>query len=90
MDLFRSKNYDIEGIQKVLKIKDKLRGGFRQKNPDFHLSYWTHDKMLKLSVGIFKHYLPRARGDSGVKPFQNTYVFDTTEPQNSLYGEFIK
>jgi hypothetical protein len=46
--------------------------------------------MLKLSVGIFKHYLPRARGDSGVKPFQNTYVFDTTEPQNSLYGEFIK
>jgi hypothetical protein len=31
MDLFRSKNYDIEEIQKVLKIKDKLGGGLGKK-----------------------------------------------------------
>lgn len=91
LDLFQSENYSNEIIPESLRHKDPLKGSFRAENPDFHLSFWSHDKLFKISRNCgFETYLPGQRGKSSCKPFNNTCVFDTTEPQYSLYGELIK
>ncbi len=91
LDLFQRENYSIEKIPEALRLKDSLQGAFRPENPDFHLSFWSHPKLLKFSrICGFETYLPGQRGKSSYKPFNNTCVFDTTEPQYSLYGELIK
>lgn len=91
LDLFQRENYSIEKIPEALRLRDSLQGSFRPDNPDFHLSFWSHSKLLKLSrICGFETYLPGQRGKSSYKPFNNTCVFDTTEPQYSLYGELIK
>lgn len=91
LDLFHSERYSFERIPEILRQKDPLNGLFRPENPDFHLSFWSHDKLLKMSRNCgFETYLPGQRGKSFYEPFNNTCVFDTTEPQYSLYGEMIK
>ncbi|HEY9098382.1 MAG TPA: methyltransferase domain-containing protein [Thiobacillus sp.] len=91
LDLFERENYSYEKIPEALRLKDSLHGSFRPGNPDFHLSFWSHSKLSNLSRACgFETYLPGQRGRSSYKPFNNTCVFDTTEPQYSLYGELIK
>jgi hypothetical protein len=91
IDIFHNENNSYKNIPEILRGKDPLHGSFRPENPDFHLSFWTHEKLLQISRDCgFDTYLPGQRGRSLFEPFNNTCVFDTTEPQYSLYGEMIK
>ena len=70
--------------------KRGLSSSFRESNPEFHISHWNHEKLANLSRDVgFDYYLPLYRGSSSKPPFRNIDVFDTTEPQVSLYGEFF-
>lgn len=70
--------------------KRGLSSAFRESNPEFHISHWNHEKLAAISREVgFEYYLPLYRGSSTQAPFRNIEVFDTTEPQVSLYGEFI-
>lgn len=67
-----------------------LSSDFRESNPEFHISHWNHEKLASASEEAgFDYYLPLYRGSSTKPPFRNIEVFDTTEPQVSLYGEFV-
>jgi SAM-dependent methyltransferase len=91
IDLFHTEEYSFHKIPLALLNKDLLEGKFRPKNPDYHLSFWSHEKLLEICHKYgFRIYFPRQRGISAFKPFSNTCLFDTTEPQYSLYGELIK
>jgi predicted SAM-dependent methyltransferase len=87
----RKNNYDINDLYKNISQKFKISKKFDYKNPGRHISFWSHEKLSKLSNSLgFKFYLPFYKGSSLTEPFKNTEVFDTTESQWSLYGELIK
>jgi SAM-dependent methyltransferase len=84
-------DYDAEKVAAELRNNDMLKGEFRPDHPEYHLSFWSHEKLARMaSESGFSTYMPRRRGESAFMPFTNTCVFDTTEPQCSLYGELIK
>lgn len=90
-DIFTRFGYDGDKIYEQLRLNDSLDGAFRPENPGYHLSFWSHKKMLDISNDCgFSMYLPKRKGSSEYAPFTNTCVFDNTEPQYSLYGELIK
>lgn len=83
---FDAKNFSLELIN-----RDPMRGAFRDGNPEFHLSFWSHEKLLSIGLEVgFNMYVPSQQGVSTFLPFTNRCVFDTTEPQLSLYGELLK
>lgn len=83
--------FNTQEFFKLLKDLDSKNGDFRASNPEYHLSYWSHEKLSKICKEIgFDKYIPELAGQSDESVFRNTCVFDTTEPQLSLYGELIK
>ena len=69
----------------------KLSKKFIKEQPQRHITYYSHEKMLKISNDLgFKFYAPLYKGSSFAEPFKNLEVFDTTEPQWSIYGELVK
>lgn len=73
-------------------LKDfKYLGQFKKNNPGRHITYYSHEKLLKISKALrYNSYLPMYKGSSLAEPFKNIDVFDATESQWSIYGEFIK
>ena len=77
-----------------LNIISNIRGlskKFDGINPESHIAYWSHDTLASLTKELgFKYYLPLYLGSTTANPFINIEVFDTTEPNISIYGEFIE
>lgn len=91
LEVLKSENFHPENVAAKLRQMDEQAGAFRPDHPEYHLSLWTHEKLTRIAKKLgFSMYLPMRRGMSEFKPFMNTSVFDTTEPQYSLYGELIK
>ena len=64
---------------------------FRPEWPGDHINWWTFDKMKKkLQQAGFKTVIRSKFGGSIFNEMRNISKFDTTEPQMSLYVEFIK
>lgn len=83
-------NFNASDFLKSAVHKRGLSDKFRESNPEFHISHWNHEKLASISKEVgFEYYLPLYRGSTTQPPFRNIDVFDTTEPQVSLYGEFI-
>lgn len=84
-------DFNAENFFELLKLKDINKGCFRPTNPEYHLSFWSHNKLTRLcNILGFKLYIPELAGQSDVHIFRNTCIFDTTEPQLSSYGELVK
>lgn len=64
---------------------------FDTSAPDNHITFWDQAKLFRTASEVgFSKYFPLYRGQSLAGPFRNIEVFDSTEPQISLYGEFVK
>ena len=64
---------------------------FDGSNPDRHIAYWDYNALLEVGQYVGLSYsIPLYRGSSVAAPFTNLCVFDNTEPQVSLYFEFVK
>ncbi len=84
-------NFSIENFLKILKTKNNLSLKFKEENPERHITHYSHAKLISISKKLnFQFYTPLYKGSSFAEPFINIEVFDTTEPQWSIYGEFIK
>ena len=74
----------------ILNKESRKSKKFKQENPERHITYYSHDKLIDISKKLnFKFYAPLYKGSSFAEPFKNLEVFDTTEPQWSIYGEFV-
>ena len=72
---------------KEMGISDKFDGN----NPESHISFWDYEKLKKYGVNIgYKCCLPFNMGSSTAAPFKNIEIFDSSEPQLSIYVELIK
>ena len=61
----------------LLKSMDTLKGEFRPSNPEYHLSFWSHEKLALLSrTSGFDIYLPELAGQSEAHMFRNNCIFD--------------
>ncbi len=61
-------------------------------HPEYHLCCWNKEFLSKNieSLNYFKNCLILEKNKSQFKPFCNSAVFDTTEPQDSIYLEIMK
>ena len=77
-------------VDNILKNFNNI-GKFKINNPGRHITYYSHYKLSNISEQLgFSYYIPMYKGSTLAEPFKNSEVFDTTEPQWSIYGEFIK
>ncbi len=84
-------NFSISKFVQEISDEYKLSKTFIKEQPQRHITYYSHEKMLKISNDLgFKFYAPLHKGSSFAEPFKNLEVFDTTEPQWSIYGELVK
>ena len=84
-------NFSISKFVQEMSDEYKLSKKFIKEQPQRHITYYSHEKMLKISNDLgFKFYAPLYKGSSFAEPFKNLEVFDTTEPQWSIYGELVK
>lgn len=61
------------------------------KHPEYHLSLWSRKYIKELKdIASFDNCIICLKNKSTLLPFTNSAVFDTTEPQHSLYFEIIK
>lgn len=64
---------------------------FDGDRPGFHMTWWTHDKLIKLLKKVgFSKVLISGYGGSLARPLQETWYFDKTHPVMSLYVEALK
>jgi predicted SAM-dependent methyltransferase len=61
-------------------------------HPEYHLGCWNKEFISKniASLPYFKNCLILEKNKSQFKPFCNSAIFDTTEPQDSIYLEIMK
>jgi len=72
-------------------IAEGVSSKFSPNNPERHIAFWNYSALLNISKELsFKACIPLYRGASLAQPFLNLNVFDTTEPQISLYVELVK
>ena len=72
-------------------IAEGVNSKFSPDNPERHITFWNYSALLNISRELsFEACIPLYRGASLAKPFLNLNVFDTTEPQISLYVELVK
>ena len=82
--------FSISDFVNIISKEKKISLKFKQENPERHITYYSHDKLIDISKKFnFKFYAPLYKGSSFAEPFKNLDVFDTTEPQWSIYGEFV-
>lgn len=64
---------------------------FLPEHPGLHVSWWTHEKTIRMirDAGFTKVYRS-GHGQSRCPILRNTWYFDNTHPQISLYVEAIK
>ncbi len=83
--------FSIEKFVKILAEDNLLSFKFLEEKPERHITYYSHEKLINIAKKLnFKFYTPLYKGSSFAEPFKNLEVFDTTEPQWSIYGEFVK
>ena len=64
---------------------------FSSEYPGAHINWWTHDKLFSmLRDAGFTNIYRSGYGQSLFLPLRDTYLFDKTHPQISLYIEAIK
>jgi SAM-dependent methyltransferase len=64
---------------------------FNPLRPGDHISWWTHDKVIKfLENAGFKNIYRSGYGQSILPILRDTSLFDSTHPKLSLYVEAIK
>ena len=84
-------NFSIQNFIEILAKENNLSLKFKEESPERHITYYSHEKLIDISKKLnFQFYTPLYKGSSFADPFKNLEVFDTTEPQWSIYGEFIK
>ena len=72
-------------------IKNGASQSFSPRRPEMHISFWDYKNLLSSSKEAgFEFCIPCYKGTSQARPFLNINVFDTTEPQISLYVELVK
>jgi SAM-dependent methyltransferase len=68
-----------------------VKSDFNPSNPERHISFWNYEKIYQMGRDTgFALCVPAYRGSSLAAPFENLCVFDSTEPQISLYTELVK
>ena len=88
--LFLEAKFDPEKFYD-LAVNAGISNKFSKNNPEKHITFWDYSKLNKLAKTLsFNAYIPCYRGSSTASPFTNLCVFDSTEPQRSLYSELIK
>lgn len=84
-------NFSTQNFIEILEKENNLSFKFKEENPERHITHYSHEKLITISKKLnFQHYTPLYKGSSFAEPFKNLEVFDTTEPQWSIYGEFVK
>lgn len=64
---------------------------FQPDHPGLHVSWWTHDKAIRMMREAgFKTVYRSGHGQSRCPVLRNTWYFDNTHPQISLYVEALK
>jgi SAM-dependent methyltransferase len=64
---------------------------FQADHPGLHVSWWTHDKTIRmLRDASFENVYRSGHGQSCCPILRNTWYFDNTHPQVSLYVEAVK
>jgi hypothetical protein len=64
---------------------------FQPDHPGLHVSWWTHGKTIRmLREAGFKTVYRSGYGQSHCPVLRNTWYFDNTHPQISLYVEAVK
>ena len=64
---------------------------FQSDHPGLHVSWWTHDKIIRaLREAGFSIVYRSGYGQSRCAVLRNTWYFDNTHPQISIYVEAIK
>ena len=87
----RDVDYVASRFVDLMKSKYGLSGVFNPQDPGWHLSEWNDRLLSSLSNDLgMSLYVPCFRGQTFCPPMSNIHVFDTTEPQITMYGEFIK
>ena len=86
-----SSNFDFSSIEKSVNSILKSLDIPENSLPDTRKTYLNEEKIKSLSIKAgFRFFYPLLRGNSFAKPFSNLCVFDSTEPQYSMYFELIK
>lgn len=87
----RATMYSAAKFVDIMKTSYNVSDSFNPCEPGWHLSEWngSHLSQITNEIGM-SLYMPVFRGQSYCPVFSNTHVFDTTEPQITFYGEFIK
>ena len=81
-------NFSIQNFIEILEKENNLSFKFKQKS---RMSYnLLFKKLIDISKKLNLNFIHLYKGSSFAEPFKNLEVFDTTEPQWSIYGEFIK
>lgn len=84
-------DFSIKNFIEIIRKEKNLSLKFKEESPERHITYYSHEKLIDISKKLnFQFYTPLYKGSSFAEPFKNLEVFDTTEPQWSIYGEFIK
>ncbi len=84
-------DFSIKNFIEIIRKENNLSLKFKDESPERHITYYSHEKLIDISKKLnFQFYTPLYKGSSFAEPFKNLEVFDTTEPQWSIYGEFIK
>ena len=90
-DLCRSLAFDFEEIDKELFKQINCIHKADRSRPYRRVTYLGNKRLKNLSLEAgFKACYPMLKGSSFAKPFENSCVFDLTEPHFSMYFEFIK
>jgi hypothetical protein len=64
---------------------------FQSDRPGNHISWWTHDKVMKsLKEAGFRSIYRSGCGQSSSALMRNSKLFDSTHPQMSIYVEAIR
>lgn len=64
---------------------------FQPEHPGLHVSWWSHDKAIRmLQEAGFKTVYRSGHGQSHCPILRNTWYFDNTHPQISLYVEAMR
>ncbi|QQR91010.1 MAG: hypothetical protein IPJ88_04565 [Myxococcales bacterium] len=64
---------------------------FRKDFPGDHINWWDEDKIIDLLKQVgFSEVYPSRRGQSMFPPLTDLDLFDSTQPNNSLFVEAVR
>lgn len=89
--ILQSSNFQSNSFYKSVISEYSQYGEFDGNNPERHINYWDFQELIDSTSKIgFNFTLPTYQGSSISPPFNNSHVFDTTEPHIAFYADIIK